>query len=155
MLTMTPSESSAPTPCLVLAFELGQRSWKLGFTVGLGEPARIRQVPAGALATVMHEIERAKKRLGLATKAKVVSCYEAGRDGFWLHRCLIGQGIMNHVIDSSSIEVNRRARRARANGRRRGCPPPPTSPGNAHAGSNALDSAAEIAPGDAGDLARD
>ena len=41
------------------------------------------------------------------------SCYEAGRDGFWFHRWLIEQGIDNIVVDSSSIEVNRRARRAK------------------------------------------
>src|SRR4029079_5844593 len=44
------------------------------------------------------------------------SCYEAGRDGFWLHRWLLEQGIENVVVDSSSIEVNRRARRAKSAG---------------------------------------
>jgi transposase len=45
-----------------------------------------------------------------------LSCYEAGREGFWLHRCLQGHGITNHVVDSSSIEVNRRRRRAKSDG---------------------------------------
>jgi transposase len=62
---------------------------------------------------MMTELERAMKRLELPAEAKVVSCYEAGRDGFWLHRYLTAQGITNHVVDSSSIEVNRRARRAK------------------------------------------
>jgi transposase len=44
---------------------------------------------------------------------RVVSCYEAGRDGFWLHRYLTVVGIENVVVDSSSIEVNRRSRRAK------------------------------------------
>jgi transposase len=44
----------------------------------------------------------------------VKSCYEAGRDGFWLHRFLTAEGIENLVVDSSSIEVNRRKRRAKA-----------------------------------------
>lgn len=43
----------------------------------------------------------------------VKSCYEAGRDGFWLHRYLVSQGVENLVVDSASIEVNRRARRAK------------------------------------------
>src|SRR5216117_1105241 len=43
----------------------------------------------------------------------VVSCYEAGRDGFWIHRALTALGVANRVVDSSSIEVNRRARRAK------------------------------------------
>src|SRR5262249_26548286 len=48
--------------------------------------------------------------------APVVSCYEAGREGFWLHRLLQAHGITNHVVDSSSIEVNRRRRRAKSDG---------------------------------------
>src|SRR6266852_1800778 len=79
MFTMTrTNESTASSPCLLLAFELGQRSWKLGFTVGLGQRARIRQIPAGALAVMMTEIERAKKYLRLPAEAEGVSCYEAG-----------------------------------------------------------------------------
>jgi transposase len=98
---------------LLLAFELGQRCWKLGLTVGLGQRPRIRQIPAGGVNALMVEIERAKKRFGLPSDAAVTGCYEAGRDGFWLHRYLTAQGITNYVVDSSSIEVNRRARRAK------------------------------------------
>jgi len=107
------SECTAPTGGLLLAFELGQRSWKLGFIAGMGQRPRIRQIPAGAVSALMTEIERAKKRLGLSADAPVTSCYEAGRDGFWLHRYLTAHGITNYVVDSSSIEVNRRARRAK------------------------------------------
>jgi transposase len=46
----------------------------------------------------------------------VVSCYEAGREGFWLHRFLLAYGITNHVVDSSAIEVSRRQRRAKSDG---------------------------------------
>ncbi|PYQ92523.1 MAG: IS110 family transposase [Acidobacteria bacterium] len=114
MITMTrTSESTAPTGGLLLAFELGQRSWKLGFTVGMGQRPRIRQMPAGAVSALVTEIERAKKRFGLSSDTPVTSCYEAGRDGFWLHRYLVAYGITNYVVDSSSIEVNRRARRAK------------------------------------------
>src|ERR687898_1264878 len=114
MNTMTrTSDSTAPTGGLLLAFELGQRSWKLGFTVGMGQRPRIRQIPAGAAGVLAMEIERAKKRLGLSSDSPVMSCYEAGRDGFWLHRYLVAHGITNYVVDSSSIEVNRRARRAK------------------------------------------
>lgn len=111
--TTHPTESTAPTGGLLLAFELGQRSWKLGFTVGLGQRPRIRQIPAGAVGALATEIEQAKRRLGLSFNSPVTSCYEAGRDGFWLHRYLVAHGITNFVVDSSSIEVNRRARRAK------------------------------------------
>ena len=58
-------------------------------------------------------IGKARKRLGLAAACRVFSCYEAGREGFWLHRLLTQMGVVNLVVDSSSIEVNRRARRAK------------------------------------------
>jgi len=41
------------------------------------------------------------------------SVYEAGRDGWWFHRWLCELGVDNIVVDPSSIEVNRRARRAK------------------------------------------
>jgi transposase len=118
MMTMTrTNESTAMTVTtstdLLMAFELGDRVWKIGFSTGMGQRPRIRQVAAGAVDRVLEEIGRAKRRLKLAANAPVVSCYEAGRDGFWLHRWLVAHGIANEVVDSSSIEVNRRARRAK------------------------------------------
>jgi transposase len=98
---------------LYLSFELGRREWKLGFTIGKGQKARIRPMPAGDLAQVEAEIAQARQRFKLAEDVRVVSCYEAGRDGFWLHRFLTSLGVDNVVVDSSSIEVNRRARRAK------------------------------------------
>jgi len=98
---------------LYLAFELGSKEWKLGFSVGFGQRPRERTVLAGDLCGVRREIERAKERFGLSGEARVLSCYEAGRDGFWLHRYLVHLGVRNLVVDSSSVEVNRRARRAK------------------------------------------
>jgi transposase len=105
--------STANPGTLYLAFELGQQKWVLGFTVGLGQKPRKRTVAAGDLIALEQEITLAKKRFGLPPLARVLSCYEAGRDGFWLHRYLLAQGIENRVVDSSSIEVNRRAKRAK------------------------------------------
>jgi len=114
MMTMTRiSESTAAPACLLLAFELSERTWKLGLTSGRGQRPRVRQIPAGAMDRLTHEIARAKARVGLPEDAPVVSCYEAGREGFWLHRYLVARGWVNYVVDSSSIEVNRRARRAK------------------------------------------
>ena len=73
-------------PTLFLAFELGQNTWKLGFTIGMAQQPRERTIPPGALDLLQQEIARAKQRFGLPEEARVVSCYEAGRDGFWLHR---------------------------------------------------------------------
>jgi transposase len=98
---------------LYLAFELGEVEWKLAFTIGVGQKPRLRAMPARNLAQLQEEIAKAKKRFGLAPDASVRSCYEAGRDGFWLHRYLSAQGVDNSVADSASIEVNRRQRRAK------------------------------------------
>jgi transposase len=106
-------QATLPHPTLFLAFELGQNTWKLGFTIGMAQQPRERTIAAGALDTLQQEIARAKQRFGLPEDARVVSCYEAGRDGFWLHRALVAHGVTNHVIDSASIEVNRRQRRAK------------------------------------------
>jgi transposase len=101
-------------PVLYMALELGERQWKLGFSTSLGQAPRLRGVAARDLAAVQAEIEAAKRRFGVAQDAPVHSCYEAGRDGFWLHRALVAMGVHNVVVDSSSIEVDRRARRAKS-----------------------------------------
>jgi transposase len=111
--TTTTTRTTDPTAALYVAFELGNGRWGLGFTTGLGQRARQRTVAARDTAAVLREMARAKERLGLEAGALVVSCYEAGREGFWLHRFLVSEGITNRVIDSSSIEVNRRRRRAK------------------------------------------
>ncbi len=99
---------------LYVAFELGWSKWLLGFSVGLGQPARRIEVHARDLGRVSEEIAKAKRRFGLQATAPVVSCYEAGRDGAWLHRWLVAHRVANHVVDAASIEVNRRYRRAKS-----------------------------------------
>jgi transposase len=106
--------SNATAPGLFLAFELSEKSWKLGFTTGHGQKLRERMLPARDAKRLLDEITHAKARFGLLETVRVVSCYEAGREGFWLHRFLQTQGISNYVVDSSSIEVNRRKRRAKS-----------------------------------------
>jgi len=99
---------------LYLALELGVTNWKPAFTVGLGQKPRLKTITARSTLSLVFEIKAAKKRFGLPEDAPVVCCYEAGRDGFWLHRFLLDQGVSNQVVDSSSIEVNRRRRRAKS-----------------------------------------
>ena len=96
---------------LYLALELGQKDWKLGFATGMGRHPRERVVEGGDFEALEEEIDRAKKRFGLSRDTEVVSCYEAGRDGFWIHRFLESIGVANHVLDASSIEVKRRRKK--------------------------------------------
>ena len=96
---------------LHMAFELSNSKWKLGFSDG--NKMRFKSIDARNLEQLGEEIEKAKSRFRLDDDVRIVSCYEAGRDGFWLHRYLLSHGIGNVVVDSSSIEVNRRKRRAK------------------------------------------
>lgn len=118
MITATRSNEyiGKTSQVLYLSFELGVSEWKLGFTKDLGTKPRVRVMPARELKRLAREIAAAKQWFGLPVTAAVRSCYEAGRDGFWLHRHLTSTGIDNRVVDSSSIEVNRRQRRAKSDG---------------------------------------
>src|SRR3972149_2202703 len=102
------NEDNALAPVLYMALELSNKSWRLTF----GDGAKRRQVavPAADLAKLACAVAKAKEHFGMPASARVVSCYEAGRDGFWLHRYLRSVGIENEVIDAASIEVNRRLR---------------------------------------------
>jgi transposase len=116
MTTATPSRLTDETtdrPALFRAFALGAKPWKRGFTTGAAQRPRERQVPARHLEAVREEIGKAKARFGLPADAPVLRCYEAGRDGFWLHRWLVPQGVANCVVDSARSAVNRRHRRAK------------------------------------------
>jgi transposase len=95
-----------------MAMELSDKQWKLVFSDG-GEKRRHEAIEAGHRVELVEAIRKAKEKFGLSPEAKVVSCYEAGRDGFWLHRYLVSPGIENQVVDSSSIETNRRKRRVK------------------------------------------
>ena len=105
------NEDSIKEAILYTAFELSLKKWKLAFSNG--EKMRTVTIDARNLAQLHEEIDKAKQRFAIGDDIRMMSCYEAGRDGFWLHRYLLGCGIDNVVVDSASIEVNRRKRRAK------------------------------------------
>jgi transposase len=113
MIATTRPEMSVNEPTLYVAFELGKTDWKLAMTLGFGVQPWLRTVASRDWAAVERAVAQGRARFGLGAAAPVVSCYEAGRDGFWIHRALTARGIANRVVDSASIEVNRRARRAK------------------------------------------
>lgn len=106
-------KDTAIEAALYISFELGDKAWKLTFSDGRRHPGSYT-VASGDQTAMLQGIERARARCGLAASAPVHSCYEAGRDGWWLHRWLCQLGVNNIVVDSASIEVNRRARRAKS-----------------------------------------
>jgi transposase len=96
-----------------MALELSARRWQLAFGLGLATPSRRRTITAGDEAALRREMISAAARFGLSPTTRVRSCYEAGRDGFWVHRLLERLDVINVVVDSASIEVSRRPRRAK------------------------------------------
>ena len=113
MIAATRPAVSVSEPVLYVAFELGKKDWKLAMTSGFGVAPLVRTMAAADWSAVDRSLAVARQRFSLAPTVRVVSCYEAGRDGFWIHRALLERGVANRVVDSSSIEVNRRARRAK------------------------------------------
>jgi hypothetical protein len=66
-----------------MAIELSKSRWKMGFTIGFGQQPRLRKLAARDLSALVDEIRQAKVRFGLGENTATLSCYEAGRDGFW------------------------------------------------------------------------
>ncbi len=111
MTAVLEHKDNANGATLYMALELSDKKWKLGFSNG--EKNRQKTMAAGDWVELHNQIELAKQKLRLATDCGIVSCYEAGRDGFWIHRGLEAEGMENFVVDSASLEVNRRQRRAK------------------------------------------
>src|SRR3990172_10777171 len=70
---------------LFMSFELGEKEWKIAWATSLGERPRCRTLRARDTKRLLEEVEKARNAEGAR---RVVTCYEAGRDGFWLHRFL-------------------------------------------------------------------
>jgi transposase len=98
-----------------VAFELSKNTWKVGILLpGSAKHSRYA-IAGGDLAELTKLLALARERAERSSgkPVRLLSCYEAGYDGHWLHRWLMDQGVINYEIDPSSIEVSRRARRAK------------------------------------------
>ena len=112
-MTPTPrTNTSDDSPTLYMALDLGGSKWVLASSTG-GQRVRRKTVAAGDVDALCVEIAQAKKKLNLPEDARVLSCHEAGRQGFSLHRWLEAQGIESLVVDSTSIKVDQRKRRVK------------------------------------------
>jgi transposase len=97
-----------------LAFELSKAKWLLGVILPGASKMSRYTIAGGDLKALAARLADARMKAARSGKpVRIVSCYEAGFDGHWLHRWLTEHGVMNHEIDPSSIEVNRRARRSK------------------------------------------
>ena len=77
---------------LYMAMELSNTKWKLAFTTGTQNPREVN-IPARDTEAIKRAIARTKEKFGLPADAPARSCYETGRDGFWLHRFLTSLGV--------------------------------------------------------------
>jgi transposase len=101
--------------CCVLAIELSKKSWIVAVNTPLSDKISRHTLKPSDGKELLDLCERIRTRVAKETTKRVemVSCYEAGYDGFWLHRLLQAHDIRNHVIDPASLQVDRRARRAK------------------------------------------
>src|SRR6185437_14380813 len=109
-------------PTILLAIELSTSTWLVAARVpGLDKP-RLSRIDGGDTAALLALISslQARAACGLGATMGIVCCFEAGRDGFWLHRLLTAHGVVSYVLEPTSILVNRRARRANRPARCRG-----------------------------------
>src|SRR5215475_12053051 len=106
-----------PVRCLI-AIELSKKSWIVAVNTPLSDKIGRHTVKPGDGKELLDLCERIRTRVARETKQRVeiVACYEAGYDGFWLHRLLESRGIRNYVIDPASLQVDRRARRVKTDG---------------------------------------
>jgi transposase len=113
MIAATRSGVSVSESVLFVGLELGKQQWKVAMTSGFGIAPLLKTVASGDWRGLEAAFAWGRQRLGMAADGRIVSCYEAGRDGFWIHRALVSRRVENRVVDSSSIEVNRRRRRTK------------------------------------------
>ncbi len=113
-LDRTDAPAAEDYATVYVAFELSKAKWKLGIVLPGADKMRRLTIDGGDVAELSARLSQARAKAARCGKpVRILSCYEAGFDGHWLHRWLTAQGVINHEIDPSSIEVNRRARRAK------------------------------------------
>src|SRR5829696_4053605 len=107
--------STATAGVVYLALELSRSTWLAAARLPGVERTALRKIEAGDTASLLALVTTLRKRAQaqLGCPVDVVCCFEAGRDGFWLHRLLLANGIINHVVEPTSVLVSRRARRAK------------------------------------------
>src|SRR3954453_7023282 len=110
----TPSPSGAPST-LFVALELSRSTWIVALHSPVANKVSQHRIQGGdveaLLALIVQRQKQAETKLG--RPVRIASCFEAGHDGFWLHRWLCARGVENRVLDAASLLVDRHARRAK------------------------------------------
>jgi transposase len=119
--------STTPTACddaparILIAIELSKKSWIVGARTPLKAKISQFRLAAADWQGLLKLIERLRRQVARELsrpvgEIEVISCYEAGYDGFWLHHLLEAHGVSNHVLDAASLLVNRRAKPVKTDG---------------------------------------
>jgi transposase len=110
----TDAPASNEYATVYVGFELSKAKWNIGIMLPGSQKLSRYTIGGGDLAALRARLAAARAKAERSGKpVRILSCYEAGYDGHWLHRWLTDQGVINHEIDPASIQVNRRARRAK------------------------------------------
>jgi transposase len=117
----TPTECDDAVIRILIAIELSKKSWIVGANTPLKAKTSQFQLAAGDWKALLELIERLRRQVARelgqpVAKIEVISCYEAGYDGFWLHHLLEAHGVRNNVLDPASLLVNRRSKPAKTDG---------------------------------------
>src|SRR5215467_2799610 len=113
--SLPPAATHDGTVRCLMAIELSKKSWIVGVNVPGSEKISRYTLKGCDGKGLLELIEKIRTRVHRELKqpVEVICCYEAGYDGFWLHRLLEEHGVRNYVVDPASVQVNRRARRAK------------------------------------------
>lgn len=116
--TLPPVAADDAAARCLLAIELSKKSWVVAINTPLADKISRHTLPGGDWKGLLELIQRIRTRVAreLGRPVEMFSCYEAGYDGFWLHRLLEAQGVHNLVVDPASVQVDRRARRTKTDG---------------------------------------
>ena len=113
----TPTADGDAVVRILIAIELSRKSWIVGANTPLKAKTSRFQLAAGDWKALLKLIEQLRHQVARegrpGVEIEVISCYEAGYDGFWLHHLLEAHGVHNHVLDPASLLVNRRAKPAK------------------------------------------
>lgn len=116
-LNLTDASAAAEYATVYVAFELSKAKWKLGITLPESQKMSRYTIDGGDLVALSGRLAASRSKAERSGKpVRIVACFEAGLDGHWLHRWLTEQGVISYEVDPSSIEVSRRARRAKTDG---------------------------------------
>jgi hypothetical protein len=108
-----PSCNRINSPTILLAIELSASTWLVAARVPGSEKPHLHRIEGGDTVALLTLISSLRARVARRHGAiiNVVCCFEAGRDGFWLQRFLTAQGVDTHVLEPTSILINRQMRK--------------------------------------------